>query len=185
MASTLCIQYQRVIHSVIQCIYLAWLQRICHVTMWMIVAPALSRGLDMFLGVYTNTGLEALFITAEVMVGGTMRTVEGSIKYQDLSKLTTLAMGKAAASTSHCVLTRTIDGSFPSVSSLPPSRMHLCNGWLSSWQTSSSKRQCILGYGQWVGADDYTRNQCSSDYSMNPRRVSRASLETLLTKVSY
>ena len=50
-------------------------------TMWMIVAPALSRGLDMFLGVYTNTGLEALFITAEVMVGGTMRTVEGSIKY--------------------------------------------------------------------------------------------------------
>ena len=81
VASTLCIQDQRVMHSVIRCSYLAWMQRICHVTMWMIVAPALSRGLDMFLGVYTNTGLEALFITAEVMVGGTMRTVEGSIKY--------------------------------------------------------------------------------------------------------
>ena len=50
-------------------------------TMGMMVAPARSRGLDMFLGVYTDTGVEALVVTAEVVVGGTMKTVEGSIKY--------------------------------------------------------------------------------------------------------
>ena len=81
MASTLCIQDQRVMHSMIRCSYLAWMQRIYHVTMGMMVAPARSRGLDMFLGVYTDTGVEALVVTAEVVVGGTMKTVEGSIKY--------------------------------------------------------------------------------------------------------